>query len=170
MACVPAGDRSTSEEIYPAVKQAYPDLCDDEYRCDDVCSQGNNQPEWKHAVRRVQQQLARRDESRIERSDESGIWHLGPRFEPGNRYDRRELHELFGGNRYSGIAPCADYPFVFLFTGNAGEEHGYEDEFQGDTFLYTGEGQTGDMEMTGGNEAIRRRRSKADHRWPKWSS
>jgi 5-methylcytosine-specific restriction protein A len=155
MACVPAGQRSTSDEIYPAVKQAHPDLCDDKYRCDNVCDQGNDQPEWKHAVRRVQQQLARRDDSRVSRSDETGLWEIGPLFDEGETYDRRELHEQFGGNRYSGIAPCADYPFVFLFTGSAGEEHGYEDEFHGDTFLYTGEGQTGDMEMDGGNQAIR---------------
>ncbi|WP_249038839.1 HNH endonuclease signature motif containing protein [Haloterrigena salifodinae] len=75
--------------------------------------------------------------------------------EIGSTYDRVELHEAYGGARYRGIAPSADYPYVFLFTGDSGTEHGYKDEFRGDTFIYTGEGRTGDMEMTGGNKAIR---------------
>jgi 5-methylcytosine-specific restriction protein A len=83
-------------------------------------------------------------------------------FDVGETYNRKKIHEQLGGNRYSGIAPCADYPLVLLFTGGAGEEHGYKDEFRGDTFLYTGEGQVGDMEMTGGNEAIRRHQENGD--------
>ncbi|WP_245242851.1 HNH endonuclease signature motif containing protein [Natronococcus sp. JC468] len=74
--------------------------------------------------------------------------------EIGGTYDRVELHEEYGGARYRGIAPSADYPYVFFFTGDSGAEHGYKDEFRGDTFIYTGEGRTGDMEMTGGNKAI----------------
>ncbi|WP_459808533.1 HNH endonuclease [Halopiger thermotolerans] len=75
--------------------------------------------------------------------------------EEGETYHRVELHEKYGGARYRGIAPCSDYPYVFLFTGDEGKEHGYEDEFRGDTFVYTGEGREGDMEMTQGNKAIR---------------
>lgn len=44
---------------------------------------------------------------------------------------------------------------MFLSTGDSGETYGYEDRFLDDgTFLYTGEGTEGDMEMTAGNAAI----------------
>jgi hypothetical protein len=39
------------DEIYHHVKENYPTLCDDEYLCSTNCSNGDNQPEWKHAVR-----------------------------------------------------------------------------------------------------------------------
>ncbi|CCQ35044.1 restriction endonuclease protein [Halorhabdus tiamatea SARL4B] len=39
----------------------------------------------------------------------------------------KDIHEEYGGNRYSGIAPCADYPYVFIFYGESGEWHGYDD-------------------------------------------
>ncbi|WP_114578413.1 hypothetical protein [Saliphagus sp. LR7] len=76
-------------------------------------------------------------------------------FEIGSTYDRVDLHDTYGGARYRGIAPSAEHPYLFLFTGDSGTEHGYKDEFRGDTFIYTGEGRTGDMEMMGGNKAIR---------------
>lgn len=76
--------------------------------------------------------------------------------EPGVHYRRQELHDQWGGQRYRGIATCADYPLILLFTGDAGKEHGYKDEFRDDgTFVYTGEGQVGDMEWSEGNKAIR---------------
>ena len=74
--CVSSGVRSTSDDIYPAVKSTYPSLCDDSLRCDTVCSHGADQPEWKHAVRRVQQQLADRDGSRVSRHPEHGMWEI----------------------------------------------------------------------------------------------
>lgn len=77
------------------------------------------------------------------------------KLQEGSTYHRVKIHDKFGGARYKGIAPSKDYPYVFIFTGDAGEEHGYEDEFRGDTFVYTGEGREGDMEMTQGNKAIR---------------
>jgi 5-methylcytosine-specific restriction protein A len=78
-------------------------------------------------------------------------------FERGKTYHRRtELHGRFGGNGQSGIAPCAEHPYVFLFTAPAGEQYGYEDGWLSTTqFSYTGEGQVGDMEMARGNRAIR---------------
>ena len=78
-------------------------------------------------------------------------------FKIGETYHRVEdIHEKFGGNRYSGISPCAEYPFVFVFYGESGEWHGYDDEFTEDgEFLYTGEGRDGNMTMDGGNKAIR---------------
>ena len=65
LACVPPGVQSTSEDIYPAIQTTYPDLCDDDLRWDDVCANGADQPEWKHAVRRVQQQLGRKNNTRV---------------------------------------------------------------------------------------------------------
>lgn len=75
-ACVPPGVQSTSDDIYPAVQATYPDLCDDDLRCDDVCANGADQPEWKHAVRRVQQQLGRQDNTRITPYDAHGKWQV----------------------------------------------------------------------------------------------
>ena len=78
-------------------------------------------------------------------------------FDVGQTYHRVEdIHEEFGGNRYSGIAPCSDYPYVFIFFGESGEWHGYDDELLDDgRLLYTGEGRDGDMTMDAGNAAIR---------------
>ena len=78
-------------------------------------------------------------------------------FELGNLYSRVEdIHEKFGGGRQSGISPSAQAPYVFIFTGRSGEKFGYEDGWQDDeTFLYTGEGQVGDMKFDRGNRAIR---------------
>jgi 5-methylcytosine-specific restriction enzyme A len=54
------------------------------------------------------------------------------------------------------ITPSRDRPFVFLFTGESGEQYGYRDGWDNDgVFLYTGEGQEGDMEFVRGNRAIR---------------
>ena len=79
-----------------------------------------------------------------------------PPFIEGRRYHRQDdLHDHYGGNPQSGIAPCANYPFIFLFTSSSGDEHGYQDSCRSETeYLYTGEGQFGDMEMTRGNRAI----------------
>ncbi|MDB2283269.1 HNH endonuclease [Halorubrum ezzemoulense] len=75
-ACVPPGVQSTTDDIYPAVKDAYPELCDDSLRCDEVCDSGADQPEWKHAVRRVQQQLGRRANTRLIPHDTHGKWQV----------------------------------------------------------------------------------------------
>jgi hypothetical protein len=80
-------------------------------------------------------------------------------FSPGQMYRRRDLHETFGGQRQGGISTPAKAPFVFLITGDSGKQHGYSDEWTNDgIFLYTGEGQRGDMRLVAGNRAIR------DHR------
>lgn len=77
-------------------------------------------------------------------------------FIPGEIYHRRnDIHAIFKGQQYGGIATPAEAPFVFLFTGDAGEEFGYTDKFQSDgMYWYTGEGQLGDMQMAKGNAAI----------------
>lgn len=47
-------------QVYARVNAKYPDLCDDEYLCSEHCKKGNNQPEWKHAVRSGMQTMKKR--------------------------------------------------------------------------------------------------------------
>lgn len=77
-------------------------------------------------------------------------------FVPGQIYHRRnDIHARYKGQQYGGIATPSDAPYVFLFTGEAGEDFGYADDFQPDgLYWYTGEGQVGDMQITRGNAAI----------------
>ena len=78
-----------------------------------------------------------------------------PAFEIGATYRRSELHDKYGGQRQGGISTPADQSVIFLFTGAAGEEHGYRDGWQtDDLFWYYGEGQRGDMEFKRGNRAV----------------
>lgn len=69
---------------------------------------------------------------------------------------KRDIHEVFGGQQRGGISTPSDAPYIFLFTGEAGEQHGYQDGFEENgVFMYTGEGQRGDMEFIRGNKAVR---------------
>jgi 5-methylcytosine-specific restriction enzyme A len=69
---------------------------------------------------------------------------------------RRDIHATYGGNWQSGISPSANHPYIFIFSGKSGHQHGYEDGWDNpNVFSYTGEGQTGDMEFTRGNLALR---------------
>lgn len=78
-------------------------------------------------------------------------------FEIGALYNRRtEIHDRLGGQRQGGISTPADGPFIILFTGEAGKQHGYHDFWDDNGILhYYGEGQSGDMQDKGGNRAIR---------------
>jgi 5-methylcytosine-specific restriction protein A len=77
-------------------------------------------------------------------------------FEQGRIYQRRDLHERFGGQRQGGISTPKDHPLIFLFTGESGEQYGYHDGWEPDgTFRYFGEGQVGDMHFVAGNRSIR---------------
>lgn len=78
-------------------------------------------------------------------------------FEVGRIYNRqREIHEVYGGQRQGGISTPSEWPFIFLFTGESGEQYGYGDGWdENGVFLYTGEGQVGDMDFARGNRAIR---------------
>ena len=78
-------------------------------------------------------------------------------FKTGKIYNRKsDLHGLYGGNRQSGITPCAVHPIIFLFSSPIGRIHGYEDKYISDqVYQYCGEGQFGDMEFRRGNLAIR---------------
>jgi 5-methylcytosine-specific restriction enzyme A len=77
------------------------------------------------------------------------------KIEVGKEYKRSQLHDAFGGNRQGGIASCAKADIVFLFTGETGEQYGYSDGWDGEYFMYTGEGQAGDMVFARGNAAVR---------------
>lgn len=77
-------------------------------------------------------------------------------FIPGQVYNRKTaIHDIYGGSRQSGIAPSAKFPYIFIFTGKSGHQHGYKDGWDSpNVFSYTGEGQLGDMEFTRGNLAL----------------
>ncbi|SEQ59165.1 HNH endonuclease [Hyunsoonleella jejuensis] len=78
-------------------------------------------------------------------------------FIPNQLYNRRkDIHAIYGGNWQSGICPSANYPYIFIFSGKSGKQHGYEDGWDNpNVFTYTGEGQSGDMQFTRGNLALR---------------
>ncbi len=78
-------------------------------------------------------------------------------FIPDHIYHRRaDIHAVYGGNWQGGICPSASHPYIFIFTGKTGHQHGYQDGWDNDyVFTYTGEGQTGDMTFTRGNLALR---------------
>lgn len=75
----------------------------------------------------------------------------------GQEYKRTELHDYFGGSRQSGISAPAQHDFVFIFSSESGEQHGYSDGWHdnGNVYDYTGEGQHGDMTFKRGNETLR---------------
>jgi len=78
-----------------------------------------------------------------------------PLFIENREYKRSEIHDQFGGNRQGGISPAAKHPYIFIFTGAAGNQHGYKDTWENpNVFSYTGEGQVGDMEFKRGNLAL----------------
>ncbi|MGQ8707518.1 HNH endonuclease [Serratia sp. TSA_198.1] len=71
-------------------------------------------------------------------------------------YKRKAIHDLYGGQEQGGISTPKEFPVIFIFTGEAGETHGYKDGWSTDDhFSYTGEGQNGNMEFTNGNKHIR---------------
>lgn len=68
-----------------------------------------------------------------------------------------DIHDRFGGNRQRGISVPREGRYIFLFTGQSGRRHGYNDAWTDDGILhYFGEGQKGDMELSHGNLAIHR--------------
>lgn len=78
-------------------------------------------------------------------------------FIPDQVYHRRsEIHSIYGGNWQGGICPSSASPFIFIFSGKSGHQHGYQDGWDNpNVFSYTGEGQVGDMQFTRGNLALR---------------
>jgi 5-methylcytosine-specific restriction protein A len=77
-------------------------------------------------------------------------------FVQGQVYLRKDIHSRFGGQVAQGISTPSRNKFILLFSGESGRQYGYFDGWSDDgIFLYTGEGQYGDMEFKGGNKAIR---------------
>ncbi len=78
-------------------------------------------------------------------------------FIPGQVYNRRkDIHAVYSGQQQGGICTPARHPFIFIFTGDNGEEFGYSDGWTKEgIYQYTGEGQVGDMQFIKGNKAIR---------------
>ena len=76
-------------------------------------------------------------------------------FEIGQSYKRTDIHKQYGGQCQGGISTPLKWPFLLLFTGQSGSQFGYQDSWQNGLFLYTGEGQSGDMQFRAGNKAIR---------------
>ncbi|WP_436777833.1 restriction endonuclease [Yinghuangia sp. YIM S09857] len=76
--------------------------------------------------------------------------------QPGDRIERKALHQTYGGRTQGGIGPSAKTPNVMVFTDPvAGEKHGYYDDWMPDgRFHYSGEGQYGDQRMLSGNASI----------------
>ena len=77
-------------------------------------------------------------------------------FNVGNIYRRSLIHDQYGGNRQSGISVSAENPYIFIFSGQSGHQHGYKDQWENENvFSYTGEGQAGDMQFVRGNLALK---------------
>jgi hypothetical protein len=77
---------------------------------------------------------------------------------PGKTIKRKALHGRYGGRERGGISPSRKTTNVFLFTDpKRGKRHGYVyDGLRANgIYDYTGEGQSGDQQMTQGNRAIR---------------
>jgi 5-methylcytosine-specific restriction enzyme A len=71
-------------------------------------------------------------------------------------YKRSLIHDQYGGNRQGGISASAKFPYIFIFSGKAGHQHGYKDQWENpNIFSYTGEGQVNDMRFIKGNLALR---------------
>ncbi len=74
----------------------------------------------------------------------------------GKVYKRSHIHDEYGGNRQGGISGSAKFPYIFIFSGKAGHQHGYKDQWENpNIFSYTGEGQIDDMRFIKGNLALR---------------
>lgn len=77
-------------------------------------------------------------------------------FTLGEIYKRSVLHDQYGGSRQGGISASAKFPYIFIFSGETGHQHGYKDQWENqNVFSYTGEGQVGDMKFIKGNLALR---------------
>lgn len=71
-------------------------------------------------------------------------------------YRRSELHERFGGSRFSGIVPSKREPAVLLFHTQEPAQQFYSDGFDDDgVYWYSGEGSSGDMTWIASNRAVR---------------
>lgn len=75
-------------------------------------------------------------------------------FRFGSVYNRTtDIHDKYGGQRYGGISTPSRANMIFLFTGTAGLQYGYNDGWSNDgsVFRYTGEGKVGNMSFRRSN-------------------
>lgn len=76
----------------------------------------------------------------------------------GARIARKEIHDRFGGVREGGISPVLEKSKnIMIFSHpRANAEHGYEPDvwLDDDTFLYCGEGPSGDQQMIRYNKSV----------------
>ncbi|GAA1393333.1 hypothetical protein [Luteococcus peritonei] len=85
------------------------------------------------------------------RPTQDATWDL----QVGESIRRVELHERFGGSGQNGITASSTTPNVFLFSAaSSGHQHGYFDQWEGEYFYYTGDGQKGDQQFVRGNRSI----------------
>lgn len=77
-------------------------------------------------------------------------------YRQGQVYVRRLVHDMLGGQEQGGISTPRAAPVILLFSTEQGADYGYQDGWKPDgLYHYTGEGQSGDMQMLRGNRAIR---------------
>jgi hypothetical protein len=79
-------------------------------------------------------------------------------FIKGQKIKRTEVHKKLAGSGQGGINPTRHGEILIFSDPKVGEKFGYHDGWKGESYLYSGEGQEGDMEFKKGNKAIR------DHR------
>lgn len=85
-------------------------------------------------------------------------------FEVGQRYVRKDLHDVCGGNHQPGISPVRDLSAIFLFSSSFESEFGYKDEWlPDDHFLLTGVGREGDQSWEGLNKSLATHKEKGRH-------
>lgn len=72
----------------------------------------------------------------------------------GTKILRKDLHEQVGGSVQGGICPTSSGHILLFSDPEHGEEFGYFDGWQGETYLYYGQGQDGDMEFTRNNKSL----------------
>ena len=57
-------------------------------------------------------------------------------FVQGKLYRRRGLHNQYGGQSQGGISTPANQNFIFIFTGEQGEQYGYSDSWTDDGIFF----------------------------------
>lgn len=69
---VPRGEHHV-HDVYRLVATRHAELCDDNLRCSVNCSNGNNQPEWQHVVRKALNVLKSSDGA-VRKAERRGYW------------------------------------------------------------------------------------------------
>ncbi len=73
---------------------------------------------------------------------------------PGREYVRKELQDVFGGNKQRGIVTLPNFDAIFLMPSLSNEGAGYEARWNDGVYHMSGEGLVGDQELTVGNKAL----------------